>query len=167
MTKAELRSQVEYLAWASAQVLSAVSALPPDHITKDCGVSHKSIEETLAHCFQSERVWLSRVSGGTRTTLREPEDDPYDLAFLTREWPTVHEGWWRWLDSIEDFDALCSYRNLKGVPFETPYKQIVMHVVNHGTLHRGQIVGMLRQLGVKPPGTDMLFYYYEQATAVS
>ena len=48
-----------------------------------------------------------------------------------------------------------------------PAWQIVMHVVNHGTLHRGQIVGMLRQLGVKPPSTDIVFYYYEQAAAVA
>ena len=48
-----------------------------------------------------------------------------------------------------------------------PAWQIVMHVVNHGTLHRGQIVGMLRQLGVKPPATDIVFYYYEQTTAAA
>src|SRR5215475_995175 len=48
-----------------------------------------------------------------------------------------------------------------------PAWQIVMHVVNHGTLHRGQIVGMLRQLGVKPPATDIVFYYYEQKTAAT
>lgn len=48
-----------------------------------------------------------------------------------------------------------------------PAGQIVMHVVNHATLHRGQIVGMLRQLGVKPPSTDIVFYYYEQAAAAA
>jgi uncharacterized damage-inducible protein DinB len=36
-------------------------------------------------------------------------------------------------------------------------------MVNHAALHRGQIVGMLWQLGMKPPATDILFYYYEQA----
>ena len=41
-----------------------------------------------------------------------------------------------------------------------PAWQIVMHLVNHGTLHRGQFVGMLRQLGVKPPTTDILFYFF-------
>jgi uncharacterized damage-inducible protein DinB len=39
----------------------------------------------------------------------------------------------------------------------------VVHVVNHATLHRGQVVGMLRQLGIRPPATDLVFYYYEQA----
>ena len=42
-----------------------------------------------------------------------------------------------------------------------------MHRVNHATQHRGQIVGMLHQLGMKPPATDILFYYYEQAAPVA
>jgi uncharacterized damage-inducible protein DinB len=42
-----------------------------------------------------------------------------------------------------------------------------MHVVNHATLHRGQIVGVLREFGVKPPTTDIVFYYYEQAAAAA
>src|SRR3984957_17607743 len=48
-----------------------------------------------------------------------------------------------------------------------PAWQIIMHVVNHATLHRGQIVGMLSQLGTKPPATDILFYYYEQDAPVA
>ena len=39
--------------------------------------------------------------------------------------------------------------------------------MNHATLHRGQIVGMLRQLGAKPPATDIVLYYYEQKTAAA
>jgi len=48
-----------------------------------------------------------------------------------------------------------------GSPGETPASQLVLHVVNHATLHRGQVVGMLRQLGVKPPNTDFFFYLRE------
>jgi uncharacterized damage-inducible protein DinB len=36
---------------------------------------------------------------------------------------------------------------------------VVLHLVNHGTLHRGQVMGMIRQLGIVPPGTDLLHYY--------
>jgi uncharacterized damage-inducible protein DinB len=48
-----------------------------------------------------------------------------------------------------------------GSPGETPASQLVLHVVNHATLHRGQVIGMLRQLGVKPPNTDLFFYLRE------
>jgi uncharacterized damage-inducible protein DinB len=48
----------------------------------------------------------------------------------------------------------------------TPAWQIVLHVVNHATLHRGQVVGMLRQMGIAPPHTDLMFFYWELAAAV-
>ena len=163
MTKDEVRTQLQYLGWAVGRLLEAAAALPPETVAKDFGVSHHSIEETLAHCFQSERVWLARVVRGPRTTLRDPGDGPYDLAFLRREWPALQAGWMQWLESAEDFDALCSYRNLRGVPFETPYKQIVLHVVNHFSIHTGQVTGMLRQSGVVPPDMDLIIFYRESA----
>jgi uncharacterized damage-inducible protein DinB len=74
-----------------------------------------------------------------------------------------------WCDAATDADIA------RHVPFKSrfvgnaglPAWQIVMHVVNHATLHRGQIVGMLRQLGVQPPATDIVFYYYEQAATAA
>ena len=42
-----------------------------------------------------------------------------------------------------------------------------MHVVNHATLHRGQAMGMLRQMGIEPPHTDLLYYYRELAAAAA
>jgi uncharacterized damage-inducible protein DinB len=51
---------------------------------------------------------------------------------------------------------------MDGKPFETPVWQIVLHVVNHATLHRGQAMALLRQLGMKPPPTDLIFFYREQ-----
>jgi uncharacterized damage-inducible protein DinB len=43
----------------------------------------------------------------------------------------------------------------------TPACQIVLHVVNHATLHRGQVMGMLRQMGTAPPNNDLMNYYRE------
>jgi uncharacterized damage-inducible protein DinB len=91
------------------------------------------------------------------------------LDFVVGEWPRLQAKWEAWADASTDADMA------RQVTFKSrfvgnaglPAWQIVMHVVNHGTLHRGQIVGMLRQLGVKPPATDILFYYYEQTTAAA
>ena len=79
--------------------------------------------------------------------------------FLIEEWPRLQAKWEAWADAATDADLA------RQVPFKSrfvgnaglPAWQIVMHVVNHGRLHRGQIVGMLRQLGVKPPATDIVF----------
>ena len=51
-----------------------------------------------------------------------------------------------------------TYRNLAGVETTRVKWQIFRHIVNHGTYHRGQIANMLRQLGMKPPSTDLLYW---------
>jgi uncharacterized damage-inducible protein DinB len=43
--------------------------------------------------------------------------------------------------------------------------QIILHVVNHATLHRGQAMGILRQMGIAPPQTDLMNFYSELAAA--
>jgi uncharacterized damage-inducible protein DinB len=63
--------------------------------------------------------------------------------------------------SDTDLDRVVDYKSLKGDPFKNTVREIVMHVVNHATIHRGQVMGMLRQMGVAPPPTDLIFFYRE------
>lgn len=52
-----------------------------------------------------------------------------------------------------------SYKDLSGNPWTTPLWQIVLHVVNHGTHHRGAVSGFLRAMGHPPPALDLMAYY--------
>ena len=63
--------------------------------------------------------------------------------------------------SEDSIGSKISYKDLKGNPYETPLWQIVLHVVNHGTHHRGQVSGFLRALGHTPPPVDLIAYYRE------
>jgi uncharacterized damage-inducible protein DinB len=54
--------------------------------------------------------------------------------------------------------AELSFKLLSGDPSSMPLVNQMQHVVNHATMHRGQVVGMIRQLGLEPPATDLLFY---------
>jgi uncharacterized damage-inducible protein DinB len=110
-----------------------------------------------------------RLLNGERGKICRATSKNISLDFVVEEWPRLQAKWEAWADSATDADIA------RHVPFKSrfvgnaglPAWQIVMHVVNHGTLHRGQIVGMLRQLGVKPPATDIVFYYYEQTAAAA
>lgn len=53
---------------------------------------------------------------------------------------------------------IISYRNLSGQPFSDPLNNLLRHVVNHSTYHRGQVATQMSQLGVKPPSTDLIVY---------
>jgi uncharacterized damage-inducible protein DinB len=55
-----------------------------------------------------------------------------------------------------------TYRAMNGSPYANPLGELLRHVVNHGTYHRGQVATLLRQLGVKPPQTDLILYYRER-----
>ena len=59
----------------------------------------------------------------------------------------------------ESLEERLSYTDLKGNPWVSPIWQIVLHVVNHGTHHRGQVAGFLRSMGHAPPPLDLIAYY--------
>jgi uncharacterized damage-inducible protein DinB len=59
----------------------------------------------------------------------------------------------------ENISAVVTYKTTEGKQFSYPLWQMMQHVVNHSSYHRGQIVTMLRQLGIRPVGTDLIAYY--------
>jgi uncharacterized damage-inducible protein DinB len=79
----------------------------------------------------------------------------------------LQRKWEAWADGLADRDLerVIDYKMMNGTPGSTPLWQIVLHVVNHATLHRGQAMGMLRQMGVAPPHTDLIYYYRELRAA--
>ena len=83
-----------------------------------------------------------------------------DLAHLRARWQQIEANRQTYLASLTDADLerLLEFRLLSGQADALPLGAQMQHVVNHSTLHRGQVVGMIRQLGIVPPATDYLFY---------
>jgi len=148
-----------YTAWASGRLLEAAELLTGEELNRDFGTSDKSVLGTLTHTFAGDRIWLARMSGPPPTSFIGPEDR--DLAVLRKEWPIVHEKWLAWLSGVTDFTKTASYKDLKGNPYSQPLWQILLHVINHGTHHRGQVSGFMRSMGKAPPPTDLIYYYRE------
>jgi len=83
---------------------------------------------------------------------------------LETAWPELHRKWEAWAEHASDADMnrVVEYKSmLYGELARTPVWQIILHAVNHGTLHRGQVMGMLRQMGIAPPHTDMMNFFLE------
>jgi uncharacterized damage-inducible protein DinB len=59
---------------------------------------------------------------------------------------------------------MVDYKDSKGNPYRQPLWQLILHVVNHGTHHRGQASGFLRALGHTPPVLDLVAYYRTMAS---
>jgi uncharacterized damage-inducible protein DinB len=82
---------------------------------------------------------------------------------VREKWQAVTGRRNAYLGTISDADLSreLGYTRFTGEPYSLPLDQQMQHVVNHATLHRGQVVGMMRQLGIAPPATDLLFYLME------
>jgi len=133
--------------------------LTSEELNRDFQTSDKNIVGTLAHVFAADRVWLSRVKGEPPAPFITPEDRR--LEVLQNDWPALLQRWKLFTDPLSDQDMLAniSYKDTKGNPYVSPLWQILLHLVNHGTHHRGQVSGFLRAMGHTPQPLDLIAYY--------
>lgn len=145
-----IRSLYAYDAWAVARILATLKNSP----------SPKALA-LLAHLLVSERIWLLRVQGhDTSQVNKSPDISLEECESLSRE---MRGDYAAFLGSLkeEDLSAPITYRNFKGDEYHTPLGDILLHVANHGTYHRGQIATALRAEGVTPVDTDFITYVRE------
>jgi uncharacterized damage-inducible protein DinB len=154
-----VRLHLDYTQWASLKLLDVAMQLTSEELNRDFGTSERSVLGTLVHIFAADRVWLYRVSGGPNPGFVSDADR--SLAVLEQDWPAVLERWRLWAADLTDESVLAplDYTDLKGNPHRQPIWQIVLHVVNHGTHHRGQAMGFLRAMGRTPPPLDLIHFY--------
>jgi len=156
--KATLDQHLAYTSWATNHLLKAVAAIPSDQLLHNFNTADKTIVGTLAHVYAADRIWFDRVTGKRRAAFIEDRDR--DFAVLQREWPELLASWRQWLANYsEDLNLPIQYQDMAGNPYQNPPAEIILHVVNHGTHHRGQVSGFLRTLGHTPPPLDLIRYY--------
>lgn len=159
VSKDSLLAHLDYSAWASQRLVHAAAQIPADHFTHDFQTADRSILGTLVHLYRADKLWLARMHRNADSFSR-PDSD-FQLSTLQNQWPEVYAGWRQYIAGLGDEQVLESvgYLDLKGNAWSTPVYQIVLHLVNHATHHRGQVSGFLRTLGHTPPVLDLIAYY--------
>lgn len=164
MNLTDIKNLLNYTEWANELAMQAASKLPDEGLRRDFGISHKSIFGTLLHMAGAEWIWLERWHG------RSPRKDEAwslwttdaccDLAALKDRWGEVMNARAAYVSELDDdrLNADLHFKLLSGDASSMRLVDQMQHVVNHATMHRGQVVGMIRQLGLDPPSTDLLFY---------
>jgi uncharacterized damage-inducible protein DinB len=162
MTRDYLMTLLDFHYWARDRVLDAAAVLTPEAYAAPRGSSFASVRETLEHLYLAEWLWLKRLHGEVVT--KRPEIDLSDVAALRAAWRELEAQWRSWLDGTTEpaMQTVIEYRLLNGQPRASAIWQIVAHMVNHGSYHRGQVTTLLRQIGAEPPlGTDLIAYFRE------
>ena len=165
MNATDLKTMLDYNYWARDRVIEVVEPLTPEQFTKDLGSSFKSIRDTLAHLHAAEWIWHQRWIGNSPTALL-PNDRFADVAALRAAWSETEREIRSVVDSGGEaiVDKVYHFRLLNGTEGSAPFWQMLQHVVNHGSYHRGQVTTMLRQLGAQPAKSlDMIAFYRTRA----
>jgi uncharacterized damage-inducible protein DinB len=149
-----------YHIWANNLLFEAVKKLPEEFHLKEIPSSFNSLQKTILHMWNSEAVWWQRMKLQER--IIEPKDNfNGNTLDAIEKLLKQNKQWVDLINNAQDhhLDHVFQYRNFKGEQFKQPLFQMLMHVFNHGTYHRGQIVTMLRQLGIeKIPQTDFIVW---------
>lgn len=157
-----LRVLLGFHYWARDRVMAAAEALTPEQYATPLGSSFSSIRDTLNHVYNAEWIWYSRWNGVSPTSF--PKDEMPDPATLRAKWSEMEGNVRAYIDAAGDsgLDRVIEYRLMSGKEGASPLWQMVAHVVNHASYHRGQVTTMLRQLGaVAPQSQDMIAYFRE------
>jgi uncharacterized damage-inducible protein DinB len=163
MTLQELRLLLDYHYWARDRLLSAVDALTREQFLQDNRGSFRSVRDTLAHLLSVERAWYARWQGESPAVLTA--GDAFSSCAAIRDAWKQHESKMRaFLEELgpEGVKRVFEYKTLAGTPSSSPFWQMLQHIVNHASYHRGQVTTMLRQLGAASVGQDIITFYRER-----
>ncbi len=162
-----IRFLFQYNAWADLRILEACSALSNEQFTRSLGSSFSSVRDTVAHLYGAEWVWNERIQGRSPSTLVSGAAYP-DLDSIRTALEEMDRYYIDYVSKLtqQDMDQIIRYKGFTGDEFSNPLWQSLHQLTNHASYHRGQVVTMLRQLGVKPVSTDLILFYREQAAAV-
>ena len=154
-----------YKAWADDLFLSAVSAVPHDQLTAPRPIVFGSLIRTLNHSRLMDYVWQCHLLGRSHgLTTRNPEDCP-GMAELAASQRELDEWYVDYADSLNDSELAepVEFEFIGGGAGRLSRRDILLHVVNHTTYHRGHAADMLYPMGILPPTTDLPVFLGRQS----
>ena len=164
MTLETIHLLYNYHYWRSARILQSCEALTPGQWNQALAPSWGSIHALLAHMVGAERIWLDRWKGVSAKALLPAESIP-TLADVHLTWKQVEDEMRAFIDQCSDehLEADLKYTNTSGITYSFPLGELMVHVVDHGTHHRGELVAMLTILGIPHPEDGLLNYLIERS----
>lgn len=167
MNVACFRQLARYNAWANGRIYTAAAELSDAERKARRPSFFGSIHATLNHILVGDRIWLSRLTAGPHGIAALDQEIYADFEELRAARLTEDERLTAIVESYDEADLArkLTYRNMAGEDKCIPMVQVLGHLFNHQTHHRGQIHGLLSATSVAPPSLDMIQLEWE-GTAV-
>jgi uncharacterized damage-inducible protein DinB len=161
--KEMLQKYARFNQWAHEKLLDAIGTLSADQQHAIIPSSFDSLYKTVFHVWGAESLWLGRLNLVPIKITGDPFNE--SMEKLSNALKAVDQLWVEWVESRNDKQLVqkLNYHNKAGVPFTQSYDLLLHHIFNHSTYHNGQLVTMLRALGVQNiPATDFIAWTFSE-----
>jgi uncharacterized damage-inducible protein DinB len=146
----------DYHSWANKQLIEHLGKLPEEIINKEVNSVFPSISQTFAHMYAVDELWFLRINGKSVNSI---ESRPFkNIKEIDNAFTDLHNEMLECFNLQDDLEQPVIYSNTKGQRFQNSIREVIYHIVNHGTYHRGNIAAMIRQLGYQGVSTDYIYY---------
>ena len=159
--------EYNYHKWANTKIFNHLKELPEEVYHQEITSVFSSVKEVLIHMYQVDGMWLSVMSGAPFSDtmnvikeLKQKSENP-TLDELINLFKEINEQYESFFTDLGDPENNIEIEHPRYGKLKTRVSELIQHVVNHGTYHRGNITAMLRQQGHAGVPTDYIFYLYE------
>ena len=158
--KEYLQHLYDYSYWANHRYLKAAEALTEEQLMRKQGHSWDSVYRVLLHMMSSEWMWLERWNGKSPQSFLEPGDFP-TLASIQKYWVELESTMRAFVSALTEasLQKEISYTNTRGETYRLPLWQMMVHVPNHNTHHRGELAAMFAIMEAPHPEDEVVQYF--------
>lgn len=151
--KNHFEMMAKYNAWANDRIYRMAAQLTDEQYRRNAGAYFKSMHGTLNHLLVADRIWLRRLTGTGDHPMQLDAIIHDDLAALTAARQQEDKRLIQYVAGLRDeqFEQPLEYQTLNGAPMKQKLREVLAHVFNHQTHHRGQAHTILTVVGVAEP----------------
>jgi uncharacterized damage-inducible protein DinB len=162
--KAHFQMMAAYNRWANARLYEAAGRISPAALAEKRSGFFPSILKTLNHILVGDSIWMGRLDATGHPGITALDQVLHtEFAALKAARAAMDDRMAAFVDGLAParFEEDLSYRTMAGEPMTTPVEQVLAHVFNHQTHHRGQAHAMLSSTEVAPPSLDLIYFLRE------
>jgi uncharacterized damage-inducible protein DinB len=152
-----------YNAWSNRLMFDAVAALPPGEAVKERKSLFKNMVHTLNHNYVIDAIWQAHLEGRPHGYAARNTVDYPPLAELGEKQHAIDQWYIQWADALTDaaLDEKVQFTLIGGTAGAMTRFEILQHVVNHTSYHRGFVCDMFFEVPARPPTMDLPVFLRE------
>ena len=160
-----IRMLARYKAWANKTLFDAVFALPPGEAARQRPTLFKNMVNTLNHVYVVDLIWQAHLQEREHGITALNAVVHTDLEALWQAQQLIDAWYLAWCDTLSESaaDKMVQFKLIGGNRGAMRRGEVLLHVVNHTSYHRGFVADLFFQVPARPPLTDLTMFLKETA----